>query len=286
MLVMALSADPERIKRHLTEVSIPRDIFSDPQNLLKVQKYIEDRFTSFGFLVEKQSFELRGETFTNLIARARDFDTNDRFIIAAHFDAVPETPGADDNASGVAALLESARLLAASKAVRHIEFIAFNAEEYGMIGSSFYAKALKQNQIKISGMVSLEMVGFASDRPGSQGLPGFLKPFYPDTGNFIGLVGNTGSNHLIRKAKDAFNKVRDLPVQTITLPMNGWFLPAARLSDHSPFWDAGFPALLITDTSFFRNPHYHTPDDCVDTLNLECLTHVTDAVIQLGLLFA
>lgn len=279
---MVDQADPERIKRHLTEIAIPRDLFSDPANLLKVQSYVETQFISFGYRVNKHSFIFQNETFNNLIAHGPNFEERDRFIIGAHFDAVPGTAGADDNASGVAALLEAARILSSHKKLSHLEFIAFNAEEYGMVGSSFYVGLLKKRKATIKGMISLEMIGYISQTHGSQNLPLFLKPFYPSVGNFISLVGDTQSQKLLKTAKAVFNALSDLPVESITLPLKGWILSEARLSDHSPFWDAGYPALLVTDTSFFRNPHYHLPSDQVHTLDLNFLTKVTDAIIQLA----
>jgi hypothetical protein len=130
-------------------------------------------------------------------------------------------------------------------------------------------------------MISLEMVGFTSSVKGSQQLPLFLKPHFPDVGNFLALVGDSKSDALLKKAQAAFKKIDGLPVEILKLPAKGWLLPAARLSDHSPFWDAGYPALLVTDTSFFRNPHYHQPSDKIETLDLNFLSRVTAGVVEL-----
>lgn len=281
---MNAAADSDRLKKHLSEVAIPRDIFSHPQNLLKIQNYIVRQLAACGYRTTLHPFSLEGTVFNNIIGRAPDFDEKKpQFIIGAHFDAMGSTPGADDNATGVAALLETARVLSLEPAGKQIEFVAFNAEEYGISGSGFYAQELKKNKALISGMVSLEMLGYASDEPKSQQLPLFLKPFYPDVGNFIALVSDTQSRKLLDKAKVCFKKIPQLPVETLTIPMKGRVFPDVRLSDHAPFWDADYPALLITDTSFFRNPHYHTAEDRIESINLDFLTHVTNAVIQLGL---
>lgn len=273
----------ERITRHLQRIARERNFQTSPNSLSQVQSYVREQFTQFGFKVREEPFSYSGESFSNLVASFETDPHKPRLIFAAHFDAVPGSPGADDNASGVAALLEAARVFAENEEVRDkqpwaVEFAAFNLEEYGMIGSRAYARKLKSERVPVFGMFSLEMVGFTSHQKGSQKMPLFLKPFYPNVGNFIGLVANTQSQPLLKKVKNIFREVAGLATETLTLPANGWVFPDARLSDHSPFWDEGFPALLVTDTSFFRNPFYHSPQDRVETLDLEFLTKVTEAV--------
>ena len=131
-------------------------------------------------------------------------------------------------------------------------------------------------------MISLEMVGFTAKAKGTQKLPLPLRPFYPDTGDFLALVGDDVSSSLLALARSAFRKVPRLPVETLTVPLHGWLFPETRLSDHAPFWDAGYPALLVTDTSFFRNPHYHLPSDRLETLDLEFLAKVTEGIVNLA----
>ena len=285
----------DSLKRHLSAVACLRDPFQNPEALAKVAHYIQNQFEASGYRVEADVFELEGQKFENLIARPASFPSSSspQFMVAAHFDAVPGTPGADDNASGVAAMLEAARLVAESNPDSPVHFAAFNLEEYGMIGSSRYVESLKKELFlrkssgktkdSFNGMISLEMVGFTAHEKGSQILPLILKPFYPDTGNFLALVGDLRSAALMQKAKGAFTN-GILPVETLTVPLKGWEFPAVRLSDHSPFWDAGLPALLVTDTSFFRNPHYHTPEDRIETLNLDFLKSVTEGVVRLAAL--
>ena len=280
-------ASPEKLRRHLEAVARPRDLFENPAGLLAVQQYIEDELRSYGYKTEKHPFSFQGQKFENVLARTGRAQTPappKRFIIGAHFDAVPGTDGADDNASGVAGLLEAARLLAQSPAADSIDFLAFNAEEYGMVGSGRYVRDHCQgkNRAGILGMISLEMIGFTSQKKGSQQLPSVLKPFYPDTGNFLALVGDGGAKKLLKTAAKAFQTVPGLPVQMLTVPVKGWLFVSTRLSDHSPFWDAGIPALLVTDTSFFRNPHYHLDSDKPATLDFGFMAKVTEGVCRLA----
>ena len=271
-----------RIQTHLNRIACLRDPFENRKNLLTVQHYIESELYSYGYMVKKDFFEFEREEFSNIIAGRIKPDKTPRFIIGAHFDAVPGTPGADDNASGVAALLEAARCLAHSPANQYTEFVAFNLEEYNMAGSKAYARKLKKKKIPVLGMISLEMIGYVSHEKGSQKIPLPLKPFYPSTGDFIALVGDGQSKQLLKQAEMAFKKIPGLNSEALTVPMRGILLPEVRLSDHSPFWDEGYPALLITDTSFFRNPNYHSPQDTLDTLDVAFIQKVTDAVIQLA----
>ncbi len=273
--------DLERLKSHLATLAVPRDAFENHAALLQVQNYIRAQFEAWGYQVEPDSFSFQGQPFQNLIARKQPSQTP-RFLIGAHFDAVPGTPGADDNASGVAALLEIAYCLAASDIVHQIDFVAFNLEEYNMIGSQHLAQRLKRENKPLTGMLSLEMIGFTSSKPGSQQMPLVLRPFYPSVGNFIALVGDTGSIPLLKAAQKAFKQVSGLPVEGLTLPAQGKIFPETRLSDHAPFWDAGYPALLVTDTSFFRNPHYHGAGDTLATLDLPFLGRVVEGVLKLA----
>lgn len=279
-----------KLRRLLRDIAFERNFESSPDSLAQVQAYLKDAFEKLGYTVEEDPFYYRGRSFSNLIASLEPEDTRPRWIIAAHFDSVPGSSGADDNASGVVALLEASRCFAEfrqrqpSTSSCRVEFAAFNLEEYGMVGSRSYAKKLKKRRAKILGMFSLEMLGFASQAAGSQKMPVALKAFYPDVGNFIGLVSNTSSKALMDRAKKIFQTVPGLNTQTLILPANGWVFPDARLSDHSPFWDEGFPALLVTDTSFYRNPYYHTVEDKIETLDLEFLTKVTEAISKMACL--
>ena len=149
-----------------------------------------------------------------------------------------------------------------------------------MLGGREHARLSKATNVDLRGMVSLEMLGYCDHSPGSQSLPRTLRGLYPDTGNFIAIIGNQNSTTLIEQFGVGMKTVSELPVETLQVPDNGNGLQATRLSDHSPFWDAGYPALMITDTSFMRNPHYHLPGDTVETLDMQFLHLVTEATVR------
>ncbi|MDD5218193.1 MAG: M28 family peptidase [Candidatus Omnitrophica bacterium] len=275
-----IKPDTKQITKHLEIIAQPRNPFTHPEKLAEIESYLESEFRSYGYGTEKKPCCLNGQKFNNLIARKIPAGNSPRLIVGAHFDAVPGTYGADDNASGMAVLLESARLISPMSFASRIDFIAFNLEEYGMAGSTHYANFLKKTGTPILGMLSLEMVGYTSSKKGSQKLPLALRPFYSDIGNFLALIGDSQSADLLKKTAAAFKGIEDLPVETLTLPAKGRIFPESRLSDHAPFWDAGYPALLVTDTSFFRNPHYHLPSDRIETLDVKFICRVTEGLIR------
>jgi Zn-dependent M28 family amino/carboxypeptidase len=275
-----IKVNPEQLRRTLELIVGERSPFSGRRHLAAVENFIEKELVNYGLKVESDYFSYRGTTFRNVVGRLSAQRSASLIILGAHFDSVPGTPGADDNASGVAVLLEAARLLSRARLRSELLFCGFNLEELNMIGSSYFAKKLKAAGAKIDGMVSLEMVGYTDARPGSQKYPLGLKAFYPDRGDFIGVIGNWNSGSLLRRFARQMRQVRGLPVETLSVPGNGGLIPAVRLSDHSPFWDAGYPALMITDTSFFRNPHYHGSTDTLETLNLDFMTKICEGVIR------
>ena len=277
------------LKKRLQHITGERNPFSSPRHLAQVENYIEREFESYRLSVESDTFTHLGRSYRNIIARTaphpypspigRGKEGEGLVILGAHFDSVEGTPGADDNASGVAVLLEAARILSGLRLRSPVLFCAFNLEELNMIGSAHFAKKLKAAGAKVRAMVSLEMVGFTDSKPGSQKYPIGLRWFYPDHGNFIGVIGNWRSTALLRQFSYSMRQVRGLPVETLTVLGNGFLIPQTRLSDHSPFWDLGYPALMITDTSFFRNPHYHGASDTADTLDLDFMAKVCQGVI-------
>jgi Zn-dependent M28 family amino/carboxypeptidase len=202
-------------------------------------------------------------------------------LIGAHYDAVPGTPGADDNATGVAVLLELARAFATEPLSYPVRFLAFDMEEYGLLGSQAYATDLKQQQQPLRLMLSLEMLGYCNSAPGSQRYPAGLQYFYPNRGNFIALIGNLSTiPDLIRLTRRI--RKAGTPSEWLPVPNKGLMVRQTRLSDHSPFWDRGYPAMMVTDTAFMRNPHYHQPTDTIETLDLDFLTGVCRG-LELGL---
>ena len=277
---MEIKVDPQRLRRILGAIVGERSPFSSQRHLTAVDGFIEKELGNFGLKVESDYFSYRGKTFRNIIGRQGDQRGGSLIIVGAHFDSVQGTPGADDNASGIAVLLEAARLLARARVRSQVLFCAFNLEELNMIGSGYFAQKLKSAGAKVDGMISLEMVGYTDPRAGSQKYPLGLKAFYPDRGDFIGVIGNWKSASLLHRFSRQMRQVRGLPVETLSVPGNGGLIPAVRLSDHAPFWDAGYPALMVTDTSFFRNHHYHRSTDTLETLNFEFMAKVCEGVIR------
>jgi Zn-dependent M28 family amino/carboxypeptidase len=224
-----------------------------------------------------------GFRFTNLLTEPLPADTHlPLFVVAAHYDSIATSPGADDNASGLATLIELARWirprLDAASCKSRLQLAAYDLEELGCLGSAEHARQLKVAGTSVVGMISLEMLGYCDRRPGSQQLPPALVGHYPSTGDFIGVVGTEASDMLLRTVVRAMKSVPGLPVESMAIPGDGTILPQTRLSDHSSFWDQGFPALMVTDTSFFRNPHYHQESDLPETLDYAFLAHVTQGV--------
>ncbi len=277
---MEIKVDSRRLRRSLETITGERSPFSGRRHLAAVEKFVEREFASYGLNVWSDYFSYRGVRFRNLIARRESKEERTVLILGAHLDSVPGTPGADDNASGLAVLLECARILSRIKTPAQLQFCAFNLEELNMIGSTAFAKKLKSTPVKVTAMVSLEMVGYVDPRPGSQQYPLGIGWMYPDRGDFIGVVGNWDSNNLLRRFAHAMRQAPGLAVETLSVPGNGMLIPAVRLSDHSPFWDLGYPALMVTDTSFYRNPNYHTATDTIDTLNIEFMAKVCEGVVR------
>ena len=277
---MESQVDTQRLRRTLEAVVGGRSPFSGQHHLAQVESFIEAELESCGAGIESDYFPYGGKTFRNIIGRLGNPRSDSLIILGAHFDAVPGAPGADDNGSGVAVLLESARLLAQAHLDSQLLICAFNLEELNMIGSANFATKLKAAGARIDAMIALEMVGYADSRPGSQRYPAGLSWLYPDRGDFIGVIGNWRSISLLRRFAREMRQVPGLPVETLAVPGNGDLVFAVRLSDHSPFWDLGYPALMITDTAFYRNPHYHNATDTIETLDLAFMARVCQGVVR------
>jgi len=282
----------ERLQHHLRELTVTigeRSVYI-PKNIERTAAYIESFYQEIGLPVQRQPYQFHNFTVANMVAEIAFSDNpSKRFILGAHYDSVAGTVGADDNASAVAVQLETARELVALKGREKLDvavkFVSFALEEppvYGTrhMGSRVYAmKAKKQNE-QIDGMICLEMVGFACHEPGCQSYPFPLMFFgYPREGNYIGIVGNFGSIPFTRSLFKAFRKNPDLPVIKLSVPLSGHVLPAVRLSDHAPFWDKGYAAVMVTDTAFFRNPHYHLPSDTMDKLDYNFMAELVKSLL-------
>lgn len=246
------------------------------------------RLEEAGLEVDRPSFEHGGRTHRNVRGvRAGDDPDRPRVLLGAHFDTVPGSPGADDNASGVAALLEAARLLADVPTAATLELVAFDLEEpqgglrRHRIGSDRYAARARRAGRDYAGCLVFEMVGYTDPRPGSQAAPWlFFWKDVPDAGTFLAAVGDWRSRGLVRAFADAAARASpELEVVTHRAPLRGWLMPVTRLSDHSRFWDRGWPALMLTDTAFLRNPHYHRAGDLADTLDYGFAARVVDAAV-------
>lgn len=253
----------DELRGHLEELCIPRCPLTHPEGHARAQEYVRRVLDP----TDEQKFEIDGFSGRNLIRKCPGDDPP--IILGAHYDAVPGTPGADDNASGVAALLSIARH---ARPKRAVWFAAFDLEEWGMFGGRALARSLTE---PIELMISLEMLGFTSER---QSYPFPLGFFYPKRGDYIGLVGNGRARRASRRLQAALEP--HVPVQRLIVPMKGYLIPETRLSDHSPFWDEGHPAVMLTDTAWLRNPNYHQPTDTRDTLDLAFMEKIVRALIE------
>lgn len=280
---MSDSADRDRLLVHLHALVGERHPVTSPAHLQQVEEYIADTFEQLGLQVSLHPFEAMGGTYRNVIAsllpthQATGQDTSQApLILAAHYDTVEGSPGADDNASAVAVLLETARRLRGVDRMREIHCIGFCLEEEGLLGSLAYAAELKAAKRTIAGALVLECVGYASGEEGSQTAPPGTPIVVPTIGNFLAVVGNRASAALTSSVAQAAKP--HVPVLPLVIPGNGELLPDTRRSDHAAFWHYGFPAVMLTDTANFRNLNYHTSTDTLDTLNLGFLEQVADAV--------
>jgi Zn-dependent M28 family amino/carboxypeptidase len=262
----------------------------EEHSLKRAQDYIHEQFTGMGLKVQVQGYEAHGVATANLIVPWEGSDATASYVLlGAHYDTVPGTPGADDNASAVAVLMETTRLLTveAGDRTHNILFVTFSTEEppsFGTshMGSRVFVRSLPNLGITVKGALILEMVGYYTDRPGSQNIPIPLKLMgFPNTGNFVSVVGNGNSRPLVKQVVSGIKSSGcDLPVESVAVPGNGNLLPETRLSDNASFWDAGIRAVMITDTSFFRNPHYHRHTDTPETLDYRKMGQLVKGLVH------
>ncbi|MFN3406020.1 MAG: M28 family peptidase [Cytophagaceae bacterium] len=278
-----MKADIKRIYRHaevLTMVQPARN-FLNVQSLEEIAEYISSEFSLYGLQTTSQYWEVDGRRYRNIIALYNPSKAK-RLVVGAHYDVCGDQPGADDNASAVAGLLETARLVALNKPDLDycLEFVAYCLEEppyfaTEAMGSFVHAQSLYKEKVDVIGMICYEMIGYFDDTPGSQQFPDpSLKSIYPDKGNFIIVVGIDAQKEF---AMEVYGKMRNkafVDVQSITFSVSAGL---AGLSDQRNYWHFGYNAVMINDTSFMRNPHYHLESDTIDTLNFEKLTEVVNA---------
>lgn len=256
------------------------------KSLQDASNYISGEFKKSGCELELQSYEIDSQEFVNIICSFGPIDAP-RTIIGAHYDThYNETPGADDNASGVAAIIELAHLLGEDnrKKNKRIDFIAYTLEELPhfkteQMGSMVHAKAMKEQGIEIERMISVEMIGYFSDEVGSQTYPfPGMKYFYSDKGDFIAVIARTFDRKIVRYTKSHLKNGSDIPVYSLNAPNA---IAGISFSDHASYWHYGFPAVMVTDTSFMRNPHYHELSDTIDTLDFERMADVVSGLYYL-----
>ncbi len=261
--------DPDRLVRDVKALSFVRYEMGDRQ---RAAEYIERSLTAAGWRVERQPFGAGETAGENLIATRPDVPPNrPKLLLAAHYDTVDGSPGADDNATAVATVLEAARLLNPQDIPNTLELVLFDREEAGLEGSqAFVADAARLQELR--GAVVMDMIGYGCNVAGCQSYPAMLPIALPtDRGNFLAVIGDRPHPQLIQ----AFHQIADAPSSGVTpvfslaVPLLGDLTPDLLRSDHTPFWRAGIGAVLLTDTANFRNPHYHQPSDTPDTLNEE-----------------
>lgn len=270
--------DPARLERHVRTLAIdlgPRT-HADPAKLDAVADYVRRSFASVNGALEEQRFFVSGKPYRNVILSLGP-RTDERVIVGAHYDAALGLPGADDNASGVAGLLELAPALAAVNLGVRVDLVAWTLEEPPFfatddMGSVHHARALTDQHAKVRAALSLEMIGYFSDEPGSQHYPApGMAAVHGDKGNFIALVGRPDDHALLAATKGAMLGATDLPVRSLAAPA---VVQGVDWSDHRAYWAEGYPAAMITDTSFLRNERYHTAADTPDTLDYRRMAKV------------
>jgi len=261
-----LRADVQKLAGEIGE----RNMHHYPQ-LMAAADFIEKSFSSAGLQPRRDTYQLNDLPCHNIETEIHGA-SRQIIVIGAHYDSVLGAPGANDNGSGMAAVLALARRLAKKQPSQTLRFVAFVNEEppyfqTSQMGSLVYASRCKARGDQISAMISLETIGYFSDAPDSQVYPSpLLGAFYPRVGNFIGFVGNIDSRRLLRRALSSFRRAERLPSEGAAVPA---FIPGVAWSDHWSFWQQGYPAIMITDTAPFRYPHYHALTDTPDKLEYD-----------------
>jgi len=273
----------ERLKQHVYTLAHQignRNVFKY-EALEEAAKYISKEFESFGYKVEFQDYSVYGKKTSNIIATKKGGEKSEEIIIiGAHYDT-RYSPGADDNASGVATLLELARSFSTKNTNRTVKFIAFVNEERPFfktkdMGSYVYARQAHENKENIKAVIALDSIGYYRNEPNSQRYPPFFGIFYPNKGNFICVAGNFSSKWLIKKIVSIFKKKKYFPIESFIGPSS---VPGVDYSDHWSFWQEGYlSAVVISDTAFYRNPHHHADSDTYQTLDYKSLARVCEGL--------
>jgi Zn-dependent M28 family amino/carboxypeptidase len=279
---LSVRGDPVRLREDVAALtSIPGGrSYLNGNGLAIAAAYIRTKFAESGARVTEQIYKVGTASYANVIA-SFGHETGDRIIVGAHYDTVPGTPGADDNASGVAGLLELARALNGVTSQTRIDFVAYVLEEppffrTEQMGSYVHAKSLYDAKVKVRAMICLEMIGYYTDLPNSQEYPlSGMATIYGNRGDFIALVGMMGQPALVRSVKRAMLDGGDLPIVSANAPRS---IPGIDFSDHLNYWAFGYPAVMLTDTAFYRNPNYHARGDMHDTLDYKRMATLVDQI--------
>jgi len=276
--------DPRRLEAHvrmLSETLAPRH-WKRQDNLDRAAAYVATRLGEAGARVTEQAYTVEGAGRYRNVIGSFGPEAGERVIVGAHYDGAGPFAAADDNASGVAGLLELARLLGTGKTLAaRVDLVAFTLEEppyYATewMGSHVHAAALRREGVTVRAMLALEMIGYFSDAPSSQRLPHpLLKVVYPSTGNFVAVIGRVGEAKLARRVKRAMQDATDLDVYSMNAPT---WIPGIDFSDHRSYWAHGYPAVMVTDTAFYRNDRYHTPRDTPDSLDYHRMADVVRGI--------
>lgn len=270
-----------RITKHLQTLAVERHPDSAPLGLQHAEDYLAEQFSRLGWDTSRQTFQAWGGNYHNLVAvKVPSGDVTKTksapLLIGAHYDTVVGSPGADDNASALAVLLEVALALQTSALSRPIWIVAFCLEEQDLLGSRAFVSRMKESGQAFGGAIVLECVGYSDHTPGTQRTPSGIPIAVPTTGDFLGIIGNESSRDLVDAVARSAGR---LPVLPLVVPEVGAQLPDVRRSDHAAFWDQGYPAIMLTDTANFRNPHYHQPTDTIETLDIDFIVAVSETVV-------
>ncbi len=281
-------ADEYNLRHHveILAASDPPRNFKNPEALEIAADYISSKWEESGLVVKKQEFTVYNKKFYNVVTHLGPSE-GDALVIGAHYDVCDDKPGADDNASGTAALIELGRMLAPmnDRFQRPVILVAYTLEEPPIfrtqnMGSHIHAQLMKDQGRSIKLMISLEMIGYFKDEAGSQNYPVPGYDFiYPSVGNYISIVGRPQEWSVVREIKTLFMSATDLPIRSANLPKE---VPGVDYSDHSRYWLLGFPAVMITDTAFLRNPNYHEASDLPATLNYRKMADVVNGVYAIA----
>lgn len=278
----SVAVDPDRMRADvamLSQAFHPRD-WQTPENLERSADAIADALRKAGAAVEFQTYEAFGKSYRNVIGRV-GMGHDRKIIVGAHYDSCNDTPGADDNASGVAGMLELARIIGANPPDAEIEFVAYTLEEppfFGgpLMGSAIHAASVADHADRIIGVIVLEMIGYFSDERGSQSYPlPLMRCFYPSRGNFITVVSRWDQGAWIKALKTGMKGATSLPIYSFRGPQS---LPGVDFSDHRNYWAYDIPAAMVTNTAFHRNTAYHTVHDTAERLDYQRMAMVVTGV--------